>query len=211
MPFPDFQKSEKRGIPMIPSREEALRLLAEAEAKNPGPWGNHSRIAAHCAEQIALRCDSLDAEKAYILGLLHDIGRRFGIRHLGHVSDGYRYMLSQGYDEVARVCLTHSFNTGRIGDYVGKFDTAEDELSLIANALTSVTFDEYDLLIQLADALAGTSCILNVEERMQDVKERYGYYPEEKWNKNLALLEHFERQMKTDVYTVVGKEGFRPV
>lgn len=26
----------------------------------------------------------MDAEKAYILGLLHDIGRKFGTRHLGH-------------------------------------------------------------------------------------------------------------------------------
>lgn len=37
---------------MIPTREEAERLLAEAESRNPGPWGDHSRIAAHCAEKI---------------------------------------------------------------------------------------------------------------------------------------------------------------
>lgn len=33
-------------------------------------------------------------EKAYILGLLHDIGRKFGVRYLGHVSDRYTYMKS---------------------------------------------------------------------------------------------------------------------
>ena len=52
----------------------------------------------------------MDAEKAYVLGLLHDIGRKFGVRHLGHVSDGYRFMMSLGYDEAAKICLTHSFN-----------------------------------------------------------------------------------------------------
>ena len=33
-----------------PSRKEAERMLKEAEGCNPGPWGNHSRTAAHCAE-----------------------------------------------------------------------------------------------------------------------------------------------------------------
>lgn len=84
---------------MIPTREEAERLLAEAENCNPGPWGNHSRVAALCAEKIASECEDMDATKAYILGLLHDIGRKFGTRHLGHVYDGYKYMLSLGYDE----------------------------------------------------------------------------------------------------------------
>ena len=74
-----------------------------AEKSNPGPWGNHSRVAAHCAEKIAMECDDMDADKAYVLGLLHDIGRKFGIRHIGHVSDGYSYMMSLGYDEVAQV------------------------------------------------------------------------------------------------------------
>lgn len=82
---------------MYPDRKTAEALLAEAEPHNPGPWGDHSRIAAHCAEAIAHAC-GLDADKAYVLGLLHDIGRRYGKRHLGHVVDGYRYMLSLGHD-----------------------------------------------------------------------------------------------------------------
>ncbi len=38
---------------MIPARAEAEGLLAEAELQNPGAWGNHSRVVAHCAEKIA--------------------------------------------------------------------------------------------------------------------------------------------------------------
>ena len=103
---------------MYPDRKTAEALLTEAEPHNPGPWGDHSRTAAHCAEAIAAAC-GLDADKAYVLGLLHDIGRRYGKRHLGHVVDGCRYMLSLGYDEVARVCLSHSFNNQSLEDYVG--------------------------------------------------------------------------------------------
>ena len=82
-------------------------------------------MAAYCAEMIARECEGMDPDKAYILGLLHDIGRRFGVRHLGHVSDGYSYMVELGYDEAARVCLTHSFQDQTTVVYIGNFDTTE--------------------------------------------------------------------------------------
>ena len=67
---------------MIPDRKEAEELLKQAEFCNPGPWGNHSQIVAYCAEKIAENCPDLNPDKAYVLGLLHDIGRKFGVRHL---------------------------------------------------------------------------------------------------------------------------------
>ena len=140
---------------MLPSRAQAEELLREAETCNPGPWGNHSRTAAHCAEKIARECPGMDADKAYILGLLHDIGRKFGVRHLGHVSDGYSYMMSLGFDEAAQICLTHSFNNQSVDEYIGKFDTTEEELNMIQNTLKTAIMDDYDRLIQLCDSLAG--------------------------------------------------------
>lgn len=195
---------------MLPTREKAEELLREAEACNPGPWGNHSRTAAHCAEKIALGCGDLDADKAYIVGLLHDIGRKFGVRHLGHVSDGYSYMMSLGYDEAAKICLTHSFNTHALDEYIGKFDVTEEELKMIRDALEAVSMDEYDRLIQLCDSLAGAEGVLNMEERMGDVKRRYGAYPQKKWDKNLSLRKHFEEKTGRDIYEVVEKDTFRP-
>lgn len=62
----------------LPDREEAKRILSEAEKCNPGPWGDHSRVAAECAEKLLYY--AMEADKAYILGLLHDIGRKFGVK-----------------------------------------------------------------------------------------------------------------------------------
>ena len=194
---------------MLPTREKAEELLAEAESCNPGPWGNHSRTAAHCAEKIAQGC-GLDSEKAYILGLLHDIGRKFGVRHLGHVSDGYSYMMSLGYDEAAKICLTHSFHAGTLEGYIGEFDTTPEELKMVKDALGAAAMDEYDRLIQLCDAIAGPEGVLDMEERMADVKARYGSYTQDKWEHNIGLKKYFEEKMGKDIYLAVGKEHFKP-
>ena len=195
---------------MIPSREVAEKLLVEAEKCNPGPWGNHSRTTAHCAEKIAQLCDDMDANKAYILGLLHDIGRKFGVRHLGHVSDGYTYMMKLGYDEVAKICLTHSFNNQSLNEYIGKIDTTSEEYELIKSQLQAVVFDEYDRLIQLCDALAGAEEVLDIELRMEDVKQRYGSYPKDKWDRNIELKKHFENKSEKNIYELVEKDSFKP-
>ena len=68
---------------MLPTREEALKLICDGLLFNPGPWGKHCLTAAHCAEKIASACGDMDVEKAYILGLLHDIGRKFDQQQRG--------------------------------------------------------------------------------------------------------------------------------
>lgn len=93
---------------MLPSREVALEELQIAGRMNPGPWVQHSLHVAAAAEQIARAC-SLDADRAYVCGALHDIGRRTGIAAMRHIIDGYDYAMTHGWEEVARICLTHSF------------------------------------------------------------------------------------------------------
>lgn len=195
---------------MLPTREEAIALVRDGLACNPGPWGRHCLTAAHCAEKIASACGDMDSEKAYILGLLHDIGRKFGTRHLGHVSDGYTYMKSLGYDEVAKICLTHSFNNHTVDEYIGKFDVSQEELTLIKTKLVETVYDEYDLLIQLCDSLSGADGVLDIEERMNDVKRRYGSYPQDKWDSNIELMHYFEKRMNQNIYLVCEKDTFVP-
>ena len=128
---------------------------------------------------------------------------------MGHVSDGYSYMMSLGYDEVAQICLTHSFNNQTTEGYIGKIDTTDEELQLVKDNLQRVVMDDYDRLIQLCDSLAGAEGVLDIEERMGDVKRRYGSYPQPIWDKNLALKAYFEEKMGQDIYTVVDKEKFK--
>lgn len=189
-----------------PTREVAEELLKEAESCNPGPWGNHSRVVAMCAEKIAKHCSWMDAEKAYVLGLLHDIGRKFGVKHFGHIYDGYTYMKELGYGAAARICLTHSFSIQRIQDYIGNFDVTPEQQKVVEDALYSVTYDDYDLLIQLCDCIGAAEGVVSMEERMGDVKRRYGSFPQDKWDRNMELRKIFEEKTGKDIYEILECE-----
>lgn len=188
---------------MIPSREEAIQLLEESNAMNPGPWKEHSLVVAECAYKIASKCIDMNAEKAYILGLLHDIGRRFGVTHFAHVVDGYNFLKELGYSEAARICVTHSFPIKDIDNYIGKFDVSYSDKNMIGNMLDSYEYDDYDKLIQLCDSIAMPAGPVDIEVRMNDVKSRYGYFPQDKWDKNIETKNYFEGKIGKTIEEIV--------
>lgn len=81
-----------------------------------------------------------------------------------------------------------------IGAYIGNFDVSEEGLKVIEEALPGIVYDEYDKLIQLCDCLASAEGVVDVEERMEDVRHRYGSYPQEKWDANVALCSILEKK-----------------
>lgn len=198
------EESSCKGVAVgLPSMDEARSFLEEGGRMNPGPWIQHSEYVAEAAGKIAAECEGLDEETAYICGLLHDIGRRFGVSYLAHVYDGYKFLMEHGYEKAARTALSHSFNGKKMEDYIGKFDISEEKKEELKSLLDAMEYDENDYLIQLCDSIAVGDGIVSLEERMNDVKSRYGYYPQEKWDRNMALKEYFEKKMGKDLYTVV--------
>lgn len=190
-----------------PSKQFAHYLLNESAILNPGPWKSHSIEVAKGAEKIAKSIvkngGNLDSDKAYIYGLLHDIGRRFGVTYLAHVIDGYDYLSAMGFENASRICITHSFNLKTIDDYIGKTDVSDSQLKKIQNLLDSYEYDDYDKLIQLMDSTCNADGTKNLKKRMEDVKNRYGYYPQGKYDKNFELKSYFEKLMDKDLYSVL--------
>ena len=185
-------------------RAFAEALLEKGVAKNPGPWREHSYAVAQAAEKIARATPCLNPDFAYNCGLLHDIGRQMGHTYIAHVYDGYHYLKNLGYDKLAKICLTHSFNLHIIEDYIGKVDISSEQYEEVKALLASTEYDDYDRLIQLLDSTCGADGTKNMEARMNDVKQRYGYYPEGKWNKNFELKAYFEKMMGRDLYEVIS-------
>ncbi|MDD3240377.1 MAG: HD domain-containing protein [Lachnospira sp.] len=190
---------------MIPEREVAVEELEIAGRMNPGPWINHSLNVALAAENIAKECNNLDSEKAYVLGLLHDIGRRTGIAATRHIIDGYDYVISKGWDEVGRICLTHSFPIKNIEIDMGKKDITPEQYCFIEQYLNELEYNEYDKLIILCDSLADANGLCILEKRFVDTTRRYGIFPFtiDRWNKTIEYREYFEDLMGKSVYSVL--------
>lgn len=186
----------------IPTRAQAEALLQQAGARNPGPWTAHSQHVALAAEAIALRHAQLDPESAYIVGLLHDIGRHEGRTNMRHVLDGYRALSALGYDDAARIALTHSFVIQDIHAHAGVWDCTAAELDFLTSTLTALNYNEYDRLIQLCDALAMAEGICLLEKRLMDVALRHGInaYTLPRWQAIFALQAHFEEVLGCSLY-----------
>ena len=179
----------------------AKQALREAGQRNPGPWIGHSESVAQNAKLIAQRC-GLDAQKAYVMGLWHDIGRREGVSGIKHIFDGYAYMLEMGEKEIARICLTHSFPLKDVQTYIGAYDCTEEELAFLRDFLEHTEQDDYDRLIQLCDAISLPEGACIMEKRLMDVALRHGL-PEfslDKWRAFLALKQYFDDKCGCNLY-----------
>lgn len=192
---------------MLPTAEEAMRELKLAEELNPGPWVGHSVYVGIAARMIAEKVPSMDPEKAYILGLLHDIGRRVGIVDIPtHICEGYKYCMQKGWDEAARICMTHSYL--RMRDEFGYEPETEQEKAIKAYIMNCEA-DDYDRLIQLCDSLAVDYGFVILEKRFVDVTRRYGIMEDyiRGWETAFAIKEAFEKEMGCSVYDVLPDIG----
>ena len=188
----------------VPTRAVAEALLEEASRMNPGPWVSHVRHVADAAERIA-RAVGMDPERAFILGLLHDIGRREGVNNLRHLTDGYRFMLALDYEDAARVCVTHAYPIQNADAYIGAWDLEETDAELLRDVLAHCEYNEEDRLIQLCDALALPSGFCLLEKRFVDVSIRYGTpeFVPRKWQATLDIKKRFEARIGASLYTLL--------
>lgn len=186
-----------------PDRAAADALLAWASESNPGAWIDHSRHVAGAAEAIGAAA-GLDAEKCYVLGLLHDIGRYPGRSYARHMLEGYRLCMDKGWPDAARICLTHSFPIPEIEVFIGWHDATAEEKAFVAEFIRT-GFDEYDELIQLCDALCtGSGCCV-LEKRWIDVLMRYGWseHNPAKWKQTLAIKRKFDELAGCNIYDLL--------
>lgn len=199
----------------LPERPEAERLLRDAERKNPGGWADHSRHVALAAHNIADAHPRLEAETVYLMGLLHDIGRQDNppstqnleeSTDLRHVLDGYTFLQAKGYSDAARICLTHSFPEQSLT--IGrerKLDVSEHERTFLERYLAEVTYDDYDRLIQLCDALALPTGFVLMEKRLLEVALRRGVHEAtvRKWERWLELQAYFDAAIGCSIYSLL--------
>ena len=201
----------------IPNLEESQNLLSEAEKLNPGPWVQHSIYVAQAAEAIARLHPTLDPTAAYILGSLHDIGRRVGVTDLRHLLDGYHFLSTRGFEDAAQISLTHAFPAKDIRVATGEWDCSVQDFEFVKAYLSQVEYSDYDRLIQLCDALALPTGFCLIEKRLVEVAFRRGIdnHTLSRWKGYFDHQREFERIIGRSIYSVLpgvieNTFGFNP-
>ncbi|WBW94862.1 HD domain-containing protein [Oceanirhabdus sp. W0125-5] len=189
----------------VPTIEKSIEYINYAKSTNPGEWIDHSYNVAIAARSIANECSDLDGNIAYVLGLLHDIGRHEGRVQLHHTVSGYNFLMKDGYEDAARIAITHSFVIPDIRVYGGKSDCTEEEIMFIKKYLNKVTYNDYDKLIQLCDNISLPEGVCLMEKRLLDVVMRYGFndFTLKKWEKYLELRDYFSNKIGKSIYKVL--------
>lgn len=201
--------------PKISEAFSLLNILIEGYSKQyeedsvaPSLLRQHSLLVATCAEILATKIDDMDSRKAYTLGLLHDYGKVVCEKEHGlfHGLSGYKIMKELGYDDVARICLTHSFIDKNIksDDYK---TYPKKELNECKKLLKEIEYDDYDKLIQMSDMMVTVVGFKTLKERMLFIRDKYkicGLTMKKKYRQVLKLKDYFDKLCRCDIYKLLG-------
>lgn len=203
----------------MPTMQQALKLYEETMRKRCAESSRfelgrskgeriHAAMVAVAAQMIASRLPDIDGEKAYIMGLFHDFGKLVYNDEMSdkfHGLEGYKYLHKLGYDELARISLTHTFYEQELNlkEYAGYNPS---EMRKCKKLLQEVPFDDYDRLIQLCDRLS-VGVTLNIKQRIFNIRNNYKIPPllvKKKYREALKLKKYFDKRCGCDIYKLLG-------
>ncbi len=201
---------------LMPARAEAQKIWQEGfdfrccatkfEVKDEYIF--HSHGVAQAAENIAAQIPAMDSEKAYVLGLLHDYGKKYDEQETGkfHARTGYEELKAMGYYEAAKICLTHSFPDKNFcdKDYASY---SKEWLSWAHGELSKITYDDYDRLIQLCDMFFEGMHMVDFETRFSGIMKRYNLEYEDIKNLKEGAernKRYFESKINCDIYQLLN-------
>lgn len=182
------------------------KSFAMANGRDDSTWylyHNHIYGVAEIAKEIASRTTDLDPQKAYFMGLLHDIGKiRENVFNRHHGIIGYE-MLKDIDKDIAGVCITHMFGTNTNPKFDNNFFGKQDDYNFISNYLKNNQLTEYDKLIQCCDTLADSRGFVTIEQRAQDYEKRHGMkLPQGALEPRIKLKESFDKKIGVDIYSL---------
>ena len=177
---------------MIPPIEECLRLLEKSHV--PEHVIEHSRrvceIAVCLARLLNRRGAGLDEGKIAAASWLHDIAKMDGLRRgENHSAAGAELLKNLGYPEIAEIVRQHVVLDPET--YRGEIGEA--------------------MVVHYADKRVMHTALVSLEDRFQDLKERYGKHPAAReW---LEDLEKQTRELEIRIFQrlAISPEGLRPL
>lgn len=174
---------------------------------------NHCLVAGKTAEKIAEKI-GVDIEKAYIYGVLHDIGRFNPERFYGIV--GYEIAIKNNNPDLARICITHVFPQNkkiRENEYPEN-EFKKQDIKKTEDFLLSIEYNDYDLLIRLCDfiSIGDTLSPSKIEDRILDMKNGNNIIDNNYLNLKNELNEikkYFDKKAGQDLYELLKIKEYK--
>ncbi len=171
---------------MIPPVEECLRLLKKSQV--PEHVVEHSRkvceVAVCLGRLLNRQGAGLDERKIAAASWLHDIAKMDGLRNgEDHSKAGAELLRRLGYPEIAEIVRQHVvLDEATYGGEIGEA-----------------------MIVHYADKRVKHTALAALEDRFEDLKERYGKHPAaRKW------LEDLEQQTKRLEVRIFERLGISP-
>ena len=195
---------------IINLRNSSLSPFTEEQEKT---FRAHCLAVAGFAEKVAANISGMDAEKAYVLGLLHDCGRIKDEKaeNVFHGLVGYKYMMQKSQPEIARISLTHSFYEKDFN--LETYPQNKDDLLFCKDLLKNLEYNDYDLLIQLSDMTNDVGRNCTIEYRFDSISKRYKV-PFEKLqpiiDKMNQIKYYFDKKANNNIYKFIENINDKP-
>ena len=150
---------------------------------NTSSWIKHSLNVGLAAKNISNLTNETNNNLAYILGILHDYGRKYKT-DMKHTIVGFESLVNIGLENLAKICLTHSHINGKRcannepavegWSYAnGKsLWQSENTLDDLTKFLINTKYNKYDHIICIADLMATENKIIPVHLRLEDIAKR---------------------------------------
>ncbi len=141
----------------------------------------HSKTVANAAKTISKKTKILDPKKAYIYGLLHDIGKFYLPKNeiYKHPRKGYE-LLKGNYPKVADICISHAFpNFSSYKHILNYCKKDKSETERVSNILKTVKKNDYIELIQLCDKLSTLNGYISIESKLEWYRNNYNISSDE--------------------------------
>ncbi|MBO4294974.1 MAG: HD domain-containing protein [Alphaproteobacteria bacterium] len=186
---------------------EQVKQQEIALGRAPETWytyENHVFGVGKIAQLIASEIPAMNAERLYIMGLLHDVCRTEQDRkNRFHGVLGYEKLLADD-PEVARICLLHTFPWNKLPPYEKYPDLYyhhKEDYDFIAQYMADHPATDEDYLIQLCDNLANKDGFVTLEQRARDYGARH---PTANLDPILIdsneIKQYFEKKIGHDIY-----------
>ena len=188
-----------------------LKCYEISLGRDPKTWytyKNHVYGVAQIAKMLAAKIPSMDPNRLYVMGLLHDICRieEDRIKRF-HGILGYEKMIHIDKD-VARECLLHTFAWNKLPPYQKcskLFFYQKKDYEFVARFIKNNPPKEEDYLIQLCDNLANKDGFVTIEQRAKELLERKGwsYIVQYDFEKTNEIKVYFEKKTKCKIYDLL--------